>query len=51
MGGCTDISPVCTKSAELGCDQRLNKAARAEGLIVFDPETDSQADLDKLLPP
>ena len=35
----------------LSCDQRLNKAARAEGLIVFDPESDSQADLDRLLPP
>ncbi|HEY1380312.1 MAG TPA: type II toxin-antitoxin system VapC family toxin [Gemmataceae bacterium] len=32
-------------------DQRLLKAARAEGLSVFDPETQSAADLDTLLGP
>jgi len=32
-------------------DQRLLKAAQAEGLFTFDPETQSQADLDALLAP
>jgi predicted nucleic acid-binding protein len=30
-------------------DQRLLKAAQAEGLVTFDPETQPQSDLDKLL--
>src|SRR5262249_17168327 len=32
-------------------DQRLLKAAQAEGLLTFDPETQSQTDLDTLLGP
>jgi predicted nucleic acid-binding protein len=32
-------------------DQRLLRAARSEGLVTFDPETDSQADLDVLIGP
>jgi predicted nucleic acid-binding protein len=32
-------------------DKRLLRAARAEGLLTFDPETQSQADLDALLGP
>jgi predicted nucleic acid-binding protein len=32
-------------------DQRLLKAAQAEGLATFDPETQSTTDLDALLPP
>ena len=32
-------------------DQRLLKAARAEGLAAFDPETQSAADLDAVLGP
>lgn len=32
-------------------DQRLGKAAQAEGLTTFDPETQSQADLTALLGP
>ena len=32
-------------------DQRLLRAAQAEGLVTFDPETQSQADLDALLMP
>jgi uncharacterized protein len=32
-------------------DQRLLKAAQAEGLITFNPETQSQADLDALIGP
>jgi len=32
-------------------DQRLLKAAQAEALLTFDPETQSQADLDGLLAP
>jgi hypothetical protein len=32
-------------------DQRLLKAAHAEGLTTFDPETQDQAALDALLPP
>lgn len=32
-------------------DRRLLRAAQAEGLATFDPETQSQADLDALLPP
>lgn len=33
----------------VAADQRLHKAARAEGLVSFDPETQSQAELDVLL--
>jgi predicted nucleic acid-binding protein len=32
-------------------DQRLVTAARAEGLVTFNPETQTQADLDTLLAP
>lgn len=32
-------------------DQRLLKAAQAEGLVTFDPESQTQADLDLLLAP
>jgi predicted nucleic acid-binding protein len=32
-------------------DQRLLKAAQAEGLVTFNPETQTQADLDALLQP
>jgi predicted nucleic acid-binding protein len=32
-------------------DQRLLKAAQAEGLVTFDPETQSPADLDNLIGP
>jgi predicted nucleic acid-binding protein len=32
-------------------DQRLLRAAQGEGLITFDPETQTQADLDKLIGP
>lgn len=32
-------------------DQRLLRAARAEGLVTFDPETETQAALDVLLGP
>ena len=32
-------------------DQRLRKACQTEGLVTFDPETQSQADLDALLAP
>jgi hypothetical protein len=32
-------------------DQRLLRAAQAEGLLTFDPETQTQADLDALLGP
>jgi uncharacterized protein len=32
-------------------DQRLNRAARAEGLTAFDPEVQSAADLDAILGP
>ncbi len=35
----------------VACDQRLLRAARAEGLATFDPETQSPADLDALLGP
>jgi hypothetical protein len=30
-------------------DQRLRKACLSEGLLAFDPETQSQADLDALI--
>ena len=30
-------------------DKRLLKACQAEGLTIFDPETQSQADLDALI--
>lgn len=33
----------------VAADQRLHKAARAEGLVSFDPETQSLAELDVLL--
>jgi predicted nucleic acid-binding protein len=33
----------------MASDQRLLRAAQAEGLITFNPETQSQADLDALL--
>lgn len=33
----------------LSADERLLKAAKLEGLITFNPETDSQADLDALI--
>src|SRR5262245_31806526 len=32
----------------VACDQRLIRAARAEGLATFNPETQSQTDLDAL---
>ena len=32
-------------------DQRLLKAAQAEGLVTFDPEAQTQTDLDKLISP
>jgi uncharacterized protein len=32
-------------------DQRLVKAAQAEGLMTFDPEAQTQADVDKLIGP
>jgi uncharacterized protein len=35
----------------MAADQRLLQAARAEGLVVFDPETQTQTDLDALLAP
>lgn len=35
----------------VACDQRLLKAARAEGLLTFDPQTQSTADLDALIGP
>jgi hypothetical protein len=35
----------------MASDQRLLKAAQAEGLATFDPETQSTTDLDALLPP
>jgi predicted nucleic acid-binding protein len=35
----------------MASDQRLLRAAQAEGLSTFDPETQSQADLDALLGP
>jgi predicted nucleic acid-binding protein len=35
----------------VSCDARLLKAAAAEGLTTFDPETQSTADLDALLGP
>ncbi|MBI1930633.1 hypothetical protein HYR99_41105 [Candidatus Poribacteria bacterium] len=33
----------------ISSDQRLLQAAQAEGLVTFNPETDSQAQLDTLL--
>lgn len=33
----------------VAADQRLLNAAQAEGLVIFDPETQPQPDLDKLL--
>ena len=35
----------------VAADQRLLRAARAEGLTVFDPQTQTEADLDALLGP
>lgn len=35
----------------ISCDQRLLKAAQAEGLTTFDPENKSDVDLDALLGP
>jgi predicted nucleic acid-binding protein len=35
----------------MASDQRLLNAARAEGLLTFNPETQSKADLDALLTP
>ena len=35
----------------VSCNQRLLKAAKAEGIITFDPEAQSTADLDALLGP
>jgi predicted nucleic acid-binding protein len=35
----------------IASDKRLLKAAQAEGLVTFDPETQTQADLDALLGP
>jgi predicted nucleic acid-binding protein len=35
----------------VACDQRLLRAARAEGLMTFDPETRTQVALDALLKP
>ncbi|MGH9768028.1 MAG: hypothetical protein ACREAB_11385 [Blastocatellia bacterium] len=35
--------------ALVASDQRLLRAAQAEGLIVFNPETHTTADLDQLL--
>jgi hypothetical protein len=35
----------------VAADRRLLQAARAEGLVVFDPETQTQTELDMLLAP
>lgn len=35
----------------VSADRRLIRAARAEGLLTFDPETQTQTDLDALLAP
>jgi predicted nucleic acid-binding protein len=35
----------------IACDRRLLRAAQAEGLLTFDPETQTQADLDALIGP
>ena len=37
--------------ALVASDQRLLKAAQAEGLVTFDPEAQSQSDLDALIGP
>jgi predicted nucleic acid-binding protein len=35
----------------VACDRRLLRAAQAEGLLTFDPETQTQAELDTLVGP
>jgi hypothetical protein len=35
----------------VACDRRLLRAAQAEGLLTFDPETQTQAELDALIGP
>ncbi|HKI34937.1 MAG TPA: hypothetical protein VKA46_23980 [Gemmataceae bacterium] len=35
----------------VACDRRLLRAAQAEGLLTFDPENQTQAELDALLSP
>jgi predicted nucleic acid-binding protein len=48
-----DIAAALRSSADelalVASDQRLLRAAQAEGLVTFDPETQTQADLDALL--
>jgi hypothetical protein len=35
----------------VACDRRLLRAAQAEGLLTFDPENQTQPELDSLLGP
>jgi predicted nucleic acid-binding protein len=50
-----DLAAGCRLSGDdvvlVASDQRLLKAAQAEGLLTFDPETQSQTDLDNLIGP
>jgi predicted nucleic acid-binding protein len=50
-----ELAPSLRSSGDdlvlVAADQRLLRAARAEGLVVFDPETQTQTDLDVLLAP
>lgn len=45
------LRPAGNDVVLLAADQRLLKAAQVEGLLTFNPETQSQADLDLLLQP
>ena len=40
-----ELRPDSNRLVLVSSDQRLNRAAESEGLLVFNPETDSQQDL------
>jgi predicted nucleic acid-binding protein len=51
MNHAAQIRPLGYDVVLVASDKRLLKASQAEGLVTFDPETQSDAELNALLPP
>ncbi len=51
MQSASQMRPAGNDLVLVACDRRLLRAAQAEGLLTFDPETQTQAELDVLIGP